>query len=132
MYPSTLAMIEGTIPQANCKNRSEFLKEAAKYYAGYVSAENAIKYLPPILVSAFQGTVRDSEMHICRLLFKLAVEMDMMMNTLASGLEMEPAVIAKMRGRCIQNVKKTCGCITFENAARYQLRQCDDEANPDE
>ena len=76
MYPSTLAMMDGAIQQANCKSRSEFLEDAAKYYAGYVSAENAIQYLPPMLVSAFQGTVQNSENHISRLLFKLAVEMD--------------------------------------------------------
>ena len=132
MYPSTLAMIEGALQQANCKSRSEFLEEAAKYYAGYVSAENAIQYLPPMLVSAFRGTVRDSEMHISRLLFKLAVELDMMMNILASELDTEPEVLAQMRGRCIQNVKKTGGYIAFENAARYQLKLCEDEANPDE
>jgi len=70
-------------------------------------------------------------MHISRLLFKLAVEMDMMMNVLASELDTDPEALGRMRGRCIQNVKKACGYIAFENAARYQLGQCDDEANAD-
>ena len=121
MYPSTLAMIEGALQQANCKSRSEFLEEAAKYYAGYVSAENAIQYLPPMLVSAFRGTVRDSEMHISRLLFKLAVELDMMMNVLASELDTEPEVLAQMRGRCIQNVKNSDHPL---NRPRPALRGC--------
>ena len=107
MYPSTLAMIDGAIQQANCKSRSQFLEEAAKYYAGYVSAENAIQYLPPMLVSAFKGTVHDSENHISRLLFKLAVEMDMVMNILAAELNASPDAVEKVRGRCIQHVKKT-------------------------
>ena len=76
--------------------------------------------------------MRDSEMHISRLLFKLAVELDMMMNVLASELDTGPDILAQMRGRCIQNVKKTGGYIAFENAARYQLKLCEDEANPDE
>ena len=122
MYPSTLEMIDKAVQQANCKSRSEFLEEAAKYYAGYVSAENAIQYLPPILVSAFQGTVHDSENHLSRLLFKLAVEMDMMMNALAYGLEVDPVTIEKTRNRCIQNVKRTRGNITFRDAAAYQYR----------
>ena len=99
MYPSTLAMMDGAIQQANCKSRSEFLEEAAKYYAGYVSAENAIQYLPPMLVAAFRGTVQNSESHICRLLFKLAVEIDMVMNILAAELNASPDVVEKMRGR---------------------------------
>ena len=132
MYPSTLAMMDGAIQQANCKSRSEFLEEAAKYYAGYVSAENAIQYLPPMLVSAFQGTVQNSENHISRLLFKLAVEMDIMMNILAAELNASPALVEKVRGRCIQNVKRTCGAISFRDAAQYQYRPPVEEEDEDE
>ena len=120
MYPSTLAMMDGAIQQANCKSRSEFLEEAAKYYAGYVSAENAIQYLPPMLVSAFKGTVHDSENHISRLLFKLAVEMDMMMNVLAYGMEISDDTLRDLRGHCVQNVKKTNGSVTLEKAVEFQ------------
>ena len=129
MYPSTLAMMDGAIQQANCKSRSEFLEEAAKYYAGYVSAENAIQYLPPMLVSAFKGTVHDSENHISRLLFKLAVEMDMVMNILAAELNASPDAVEKVRGRCIQHVKKTCGYISFRDAAEYQYRPPEEDEN---
>ena len=127
MYPSTLAMMDGAIQQANCKSRSEFLEEAAKYYAGYVSAENAIQYLPPMLVSAFKGTVQTSENRISRLLFKLAVEMDMVMNILAAELNASPDAVEKVRSRCMQHVKKTCGYISFRDAAEYQYRLEDDD-----
>ena len=132
MYPSTLAMMDGAIQKANCKSRSEFLEEAAKYYAGYVSAENAVQYLPPMLVSAFKGTVHNSENHISRLLFKLAVEMDIVMNILAAEINASPEVVEKVRGRCIQNVKKTCGYISFRDAAEYQYRPPDAEDSEDE
>ena len=127
MYPSTLAMMDGAIQQANCKSRSEFLEEAAKYYAGYVSAENAIQYLPPMLVSAFKGTVHESENHISRLLFKLAVEMDIVMNILAAETNVSPDAVEKVRGRCMQHVKKTCGYISFRDAAEYQYRPEDND-----
>ncbi len=127
MYPSTLAMMDGAIQQANCKSRSEFLEEAAKYYARYVSAENAIQYLPPMLVSAFKGTVHESENHISRLLFKLAVEMDIVMNILAAETNVSPDAVEKVRGRCMQHVKKTCGYISFRDAAEYQYRPEDDD-----
>lgn len=132
MYPSTLAMMDGAIQQANCKSRSEFLEEAAKYYAGYVSAENAIQYLPPMLVSAFRGTIHDSENHISRLLFKLAVEIDIVMNILAAELNIRPDVVEKVRGRCIQHVKKTCGHISFRDAAEYQYRPPEENEDDDE
>ena len=120
MYPSTLAMMDGAIQQANCKSRSEFLEEAAKYYAGYVSAENAVQYLPPMLVSAFKGTVHNSENHISRLLFKLAVEMDMMMNLMAVQMDVPAETLEKLRAQCVRNVKATNGSISYKAAQERQ------------
>lgn len=69
----------------NCKSRSEFLEKAALFYAGYVAGKDAASFLPTALVSALRATVTESEKHICRMLFKLTVELDMMMNVLAAG-----------------------------------------------
>ena len=51
LYPSTLEAIDKAMYQANCKSRSEFLENAAQMYAGYISADSAVKYLPAALVS---------------------------------------------------------------------------------
>ena len=85
-----------------------------------------------MLVSAFKGTVHNSENHISRLLFKLAVEMDIVMNILAAEINASPEVVEKVRGRCIQNVKKTCGYILFRDAAEYQYKPPDAEDSDDE
>ena len=77
-------------------------------------------------------TLHDSENHISRLLFKLAVEMDIVMNILAAEINASPEVVEKVRGRCIQNVKKTCGYISFRDAAEYQYRPPDAEDSDDE
>ena len=66
------------------------------------------------------------------MLFKLAVEMDIVMNILAAEINASPEVIEKVRGRCIQNVKKTCGYISFRDAAEYQYRPPDAEDGDDE
>lgn len=73
-----------------------------------------------MLVSAIRATVQNSENHICRLLFKLAVEMDMMMNLLAAGMEIPEEQLRQLRGRCVQEVKKTHGVISLDDAVRYQ------------
>ena len=41
----------------------------------------------------------------CRLLFKLAVELDMVMNALAAGMEIPDEQLRTLRSRCIQDVK---------------------------
>lgn len=120
LYPSTLEVTDRAAETAGCKSRSEYLEKAALFYAGYVSGQDAIAYLPPVLVSALRGTVQDTENRICRLLFKLAVELDMTMNILAAGMEIPEEQLRQLRGRCVQEVKKTHGMVSLDEAVRYQ------------
>ena len=80
----------------------------------------AAAYLPPALTQVLRRTVRDTENRICRLLFKQAVELDMVMNVLAAGMEIDSEQLNSLRGRCVQNVKKTNGSVTLEDAVQYQ------------
>ena len=89
LYPSTLDAVDRAVEANHCKSRSDFLEKAAQFYAGYLSGQDAISYLPPALVSAVRATVQASEDRICRLLFKLAVEQDMTMNVLAAVMPMK-------------------------------------------
>lgn len=118
LYPSTLESIDRAMEMANCKNRSEFLENAAQFYAGYVSSQEATQYLPPILVDAFRGVVQNSEARTARLLFKLAVEVSMMAKVLALGLEIDPKELDRIRGQCVQQVKSTNGSISFKEAVK--------------
>ena len=118
LYPSTLEAIDKAMYQANCKSRSEFLENAAQMYAGYISADSAVKYLPAALVAALRATVQCSEDRIARLMFKETVELSMMMNVLAAGLEIDDSQLDDLRWRCVQNVKKTNGSITFKDTLR--------------
>ena len=118
--PSTIRRMDGWLEEANCKSRSEFLENAARMYAGYISANNALTYLPPVLMSAVRGAVQDSENRIARLLFKQAVELDMVMNVVAGTMRVNPETVKQLRATCIENVKKTGGTVTFDAAVKYQ------------
>lgn len=96
------------------------MEKAIRFYAGYLSGQEAAAYLPPALAQVLRGTVRDTENRICRLLFKQAVELDMVMNVLAAGMEIDSEQLDSLRGRCVQNVKKTNGSVTLEDAVSYQ------------
>ena len=120
LYPDTLRVIDNAMEQANCKSRSEFLENSARMYAGYISANNALTYLPPVLMSAVRGAVQDSENRIARLLFKQAVELDMTMNVVAGGFKVGDDTLKQLRARCVQEVKKTGGTVTFDAAVKYQ------------
>ena len=120
LYPSTLSVIDKLMAQGNFKSRSEYLETAAQFYAGYLSGQEATAYLPPALVAAMRGTVQDSGGRIARLLFKLAVEVDMVMNVLAAGMEISDEDLRQLRARCVREVKQTNGQISFKDAVDYQ------------
>ena len=121
--PETQQLVKNLCPRDNCQTQNEFIERAIRFYAGYVSGKEAAEYLPPALVSAMRGTIQDTEDRICRLLFKLAVEMDMMMNVLAAGLEIPEEQIERLRPQCVRNVKRTSGSVTLRDAARGQSRK---------
>ncbi len=120
MSPETQQLVKDMCPRDNCSTQNEFIEKAIRFYAGYVSGQEAIAYLPPALASVLRGTVLDTENRICRLLFKQSVELDMLMNVLAAGMEIPEEQLRSLRERCIQNVKKTSGSVTLDNAVRYQ------------
>ena len=120
ILPETQQIVKDFYPLDNCQNQSEFIEKAIHFYAGYVASKNATEFLAPVLVSALQGAVANAENHIARLLFKLAVELNMMMNVLASEVDVSPDALERLRGRCIQEVKKTGGAVTFTDAVKYK------------
>ena len=118
--PETQQLVKEMCPRDNYRTQNEFIEKAIRFYAGYVSGQDTTAYLPPALASVLRGTVQDTENRICRLLFKLAVEQDMVMNVLAAGMEIPDEQLKALRGRCVQNVKKTSGSISLDDAVRYQ------------
>ncbi len=118
LYPSTMEVLDSALSKDNCKSRSEFIENAIHFYAGYLSGEDAVKFLPAALVSALRATVQCSEDRIARLLFKLTVELSMMMNVLAIGLEIDSSQMDRLRGQCVQAVKRSNGTITFKDTVQ--------------
>ena len=118
LYPSTLEAVDRAMGRDNCKSRSEFIENAIRFYAGYLSGEDAVQFLPAALVSALRATVENSENRIARLLFKLAVEIGMMMHVLAAGLEIDNSQLDALRWQCVQEVKKTNGGISFKDTLK--------------
>lgn len=118
--PETQRLVKDLCPRDNCQSQNEFIEKAIRFYAGYVSGQEAAAYLPPALVAALRGTLQDSEGRTARLLFKLAVEISMMMNVLAAGMEISGEDLKKLRARCVADVKKSNGSISLTDAVRFQ------------
>ena len=120
LYPETMEKMDNILYSDNCKNRSEFIEKALNFYIGYLVSEQSIDYLSKILIGAVKGTLRETENRQSANLFRLSVEMSMMMNLIAAGLEVEDEQLLKLRGRCVREVKKSKGKIAMEDAVEYQ------------
>ncbi len=118
--PDTDKKIKTAMPLAGCRSQNEFVETALRFYSDYLISQDHTAVLQPIYLSAMRGIVHDSENRICRLLFKLAVELDMVMNVLAAGMEISEENLRYLRGRCVQEVKKTNGSVTLDGAVDYQ------------
>ena len=112
--PDTDRKIKAAMPRANCRSQNEFVESAVRFYCDYLAVENVANFLPPIFVHAMRDTIKCSEDRISRLLFKLTVEISMMMHVLAMGLEVNTEQLDALRWQCVQEVKRTNGSVTFK------------------
>jgi hypothetical protein len=119
-YPETLDSVKRNYKQYNCKSQSEFIEKAIIFYCGYINSEDNKVYLPQIITSTVKGIVDDSENRTARLLFKMAVEMAIMMNITAANYDVDEQKIKEIRQRCVKEVKESNGAILFTDAIRYQ------------
>lgn len=118
IYPETQELVKDWYKKDNCKSQSEFIEKAIRFYAGYISAEDGIRFLPAAITSAMTGMIDSLENRMARLIFKLAVEMSMMMNIVAFNADYNPASLHTLRGKCVEDVKRSVGVVTFEDVAK--------------
>lgn len=132
LYPSAIGAVDAMFPGDNCKSRSEYIEKAILFYNGYLMSEKSEVYLSKMIASTISGTVKTSENRIARLLFKLSVEMCMMMNVIAETTDMGEGYLRKLRGKCVEDVKKSIGAITFDEIIKKYLARNPYESDPEE
>ncbi len=112
--------MEALYREDNCDSRSEFIEKAVLFYAGYLTSKDQNGYLPSVVTSTLKSIVAESDNRMSRMLFKLAVEQAIMMNLLASQYEIDPVTLARLRGSCVEEVKKINGGLSMEDAVDWQ------------
>ena len=116
----TLKLVQDHYRQDNCKSMSEFIEKAVLFYIGYVASGKSKSFLPNVITSTMKSIVSESDTRMSRLLFKLAVEMAMMMNLIAYDHDLDKESIRQLRGQCVGEVKRLNGQFSFEDAAEWQ------------
>ena len=118
---STLEKVRHWFEPDNCSSQSEFIEKAVLFYVGFLASEGAGDYMPRIIVSTLQGIVNESSNRISRILFKQAVEQAIAMNVIAATCNISRDQLDKLRGMCVNQVKKTNGSYSFQDA--YDLQK---------
>lgn len=70
----------------NCSAHNEYIEKAIRFYSGYLDIQRADSYLPRVLSAVLEGKLDALGSRIGRLLFKLAVELNMTANILAADI----------------------------------------------
>jgi len=108
--------VERWYEQDGCQSRNDFILRAVNFYVDYLEGqENCV--LPPAIQSALDGRLGVFEERMAKLLYKLAVEMDMGISTLTDCVNLDEDYLRKRRVESIKNVKATNGKLTFEGKA---------------
>lgn len=127
LYPQTIERLDSWLEKDNCKSRSEFVEKALSFYMGYLGTEDTSQYLSKALLTSIQGTLQKTENRVGSNLFRLSVEISMMMHLLATTLSITDEELRRLRGRCVADVKKTKGKIRLDDAVEFQSGPDDEE-----
>lgn len=120
LYPETVRRMDNSMELANCKSRSEFVEKALHFYMGYITSDDVTMYLSKALLTAISGMLDADSDRTKSLLFKLCVEINMMMHVIAAHFKDSVDDLRALRGYAVNEVKRTYGRISFDSAVKIQ------------
>ncbi len=120
LTPELNEKIERYMSDANCTTRSDFVENALLFYISHLSMNSAMYLLPDSLSEMITGILDSFGDRIGSLLFKQAVEQDIMNHIFAYSSDIDEVTYEKMRGRCTREVMRTKGKISLKDAIQFQ------------
>lgn len=117
---STLALVKEYYQKADCKNYSDFISRAIQFYVEFLALDDCSSVIPNIISNTMQDIVRESNNKQGRMMFKIAVELSVLANVIASQEGIPEESMDRLRGICTNEVKKLNGSISYEDAVRWQ------------
>lgn len=117
--------MDSALELANCRSRSEFAEKALHFYMGYLASDDVTEYMSRALLTALRGMLEVNDDRMRSLLFKLSVEVNMLMHVVAAHFRDDVDDLRALRGYAVNEVKRTYGRISFDNAYRVQTQESD-------
>lgn len=117
--------MDSALELANCRSRSEFAEKALHFYMGYLASDDVTEYMSRALLTSLRGMLDVNDDRMKSLLFKLSVEINMLMHVVAAHFKDDVDDLRALRGYAVNEVKRTYGKISFDNAYRVQTQEND-------
>lgn len=115
-----LKRCDAAVPLTDCRSRSEFICRALDFYITQLNADKDTRLLLPAMDEALDGRMRDTENRLSRVLYKLGVEVAMMMHVVAATNEIDEGQLDDLRLLCQDEVARLSGRYRFDDAVRFQ------------
>ena len=104
----------------NCKSRSEFVGKAVIFYMGYLESKDASTYLCEVQSATIKGILENNNNRLRSLLFKWAVELNMLCHTIAAHFRADEIDRRALRAFAVDEVKRSNGQVSFDHALDVQ------------
>ena len=116
----TLTKVDAQLKKSGVKSRSEYINIAVDAYLDFLNYETIRNVVAPMFETVVSAKIEDSENRIARIIFKLAVELSMLMHITAVNGNISEEKMKELRRLCTEEVSRLGGQISFENAYRFQ------------
>jgi len=118
LTPEKKVLLERRYQEDGSRSLTAFIENAVDFYLDYLSANSAGLFLPTSLKSYLDGRLGRLEDRLSSLIFKQAVEQDMVAGILADAFQFSEDDLHRRRAESVNNVKKTNGRISLEQRVR--------------
>ena len=119
-HPTTIDAVRLNYKKDDCRSMSEFIEKAIRFYIGYLTASDQSNYLPNMFLANMRAIAAESDNRQSRMLFKMSVELAMIMNLMAGFHDIDPTTLDKLRGACVNEVKRLNGSFSLKDAVDWQ------------
>ena len=120
--PDIIDRMDGWLKADNCRSRNEFVEKALRFYMGYLGTKDNTTYISQAILTAIQGTLELNNLRLQTILFKCAVELNMLCHTIAAYFRADLIHTRELRAYAVDEVKRTNGRVSFESAVQQQRR----------
>ena len=126
LSPEKKAILERRYQEDGSRSITAFIERAVDFYLDYLSANDAGLFLPTALKSYVDGRLGQMENRMSSLLYKQAVEQDMVAGILADAYQFSEEDLKLRRAESISNVKKTNGRVSLDQRVREVWEEGDE------